>query len=62
MYNMIYGMMWGFLFNYESRYTFMADQFTSFAAPLRDMDYTFCYYYYIVISHDIDLDIRRIRT
>ncbi|CAK79880.1 unnamed protein product (macronuclear) [Paramecium tetraurelia] len=50
MYQMLYGMFWGFLFNYESRYTFMADQFASFTTPIRDLDYTICYYYYIIFK------------
>lgn len=45
MYRMIYGATIGHFFKYESRYTFFLDQFVSMVTPLRDVDYTICYYY-----------------
>lgn len=45
MYRMMFGATIGHFIKYESRYTFFLDQFTSMAVPLRDLDYTICYYY-----------------
>lgn len=48
MYKMGWGATFGHFIKYESRYTFFTDQFVSMVTPLRDVDYTLCYYYYYV--------------
>lgn len=49
MYKMIAGALWGHYIKYESRYTFFTDQFASMVTPMRDLDYTVCYYNRLVI-------------
>lgn len=49
MYRMMYGAVIGHFIKYESRFTFFTDQFVSMVTPLRDMDYTVCYYYWLVL-------------
>lgn len=48
MYRMFKGALWGHFVKYESRFTFFTDQFTSMITGMRDVDYTFCYYYHLV--------------
>lgn len=44
MYKLLAGAIYGHFIKYESRFTFCLDQFISMATPLRDLDYTICYY------------------
>jgi EXS family len=50
MYRTMWGALAGHFWKYESRFTFFTDQFVSMVTPFRDLDYTICYYYNIVIS------------
>ncbi|CAD8170017.1 unnamed protein product [Paramecium pentaurelia] len=44
LYKILAGAVYGHFIKYESRFTFCLDQFISMAIPLRDLDYTICYY------------------
>ena len=55
MYIMIYGSFWGYLFTLESRFTFFIDQIPSLATPIRDLDYSACYYYHLFL-YDLEYE------
>ena len=61
MYNMFRGALWGHFIRYESRFTFFTDQFASMVTPMRDLDYTVCYYHHLLSEgkeHDGECDFR----
>ncbi|KAM3145495.1 hypothetical protein pb186bvf_002269 [Paramecium bursaria] len=46
MFRMFYGVIYLHAIKYEARYTFILDQICSLILPMRDIDYTICYYYH----------------
>ncbi|CAD8135336.1 unnamed protein product [Paramecium octaurelia] len=44
MYRMLKGALFSHFLAYDARYTFVLDQFVSLFSPIRDLEYTICYY------------------
>ncbi|CAD8044114.1 unnamed protein product [Paramecium primaurelia] len=44
MYRMLKGALFTHFISYDARYTFVLDQFVSLFSPIRDLEYTVCYY------------------
>ncbi|CAK78750.1 unnamed protein product (macronuclear) [Paramecium tetraurelia] len=44
MYRMLKGALFTHFLSYDARYTFVLDQFVSLFSPIRDLEYTICYY------------------